>query len=340
MKKIASLFVATAIIAGAASASARDEIRVVGSSTVYPLVTVAAEKFGKGKFKTPVVESTGTGGGVKLFCEGIGEKTPDIVNASRKIKDSELELCKKNGVTDIVEVKLGYDGIVVANSAKSQKYELTKQDIFNALAKKIDKDGKLVDNPNKTWKDVNSKLPANKIEVYGPPPTSGTRDSFVEMVLVDVCKKLPAFEKEFADEKAREKACGVIREDGAYIEAGENDNLIIQKLEANPNTLGIFGYDFLENNRSKVQASSINGVEPKFDTISEGKYPVSRPLYVYAKAQHVDKVPGIKEFLAELVSDKAIGDDGYLTQKGLIPLHKDEKAKVIKAAIGLEKIKF
>ena len=320
--------------------TARDYISIVGSSTVYPLATVVAEQFGKtSKFKTPKVESTGSGGGLKLFCAGVGVEHPDITNASRRIKKTEFEKCQENGVKDIVEVKIGYDGIVIANSKKSSVMELSLRDIFLALAKEIpDPKGgeKLVANPHKTWKDVNSKLPATKIEVLGPPPTSGTRDAFAELAMEGGCKTfdwIKAMKKQ--DKKAYKKVCHTIREDGAYVEAGENDNLIVQKLDTNPEALGVFGYSFLDQNRDKVQGSVINGVKPEFETIAEGKYPVSRPLFFYVKKAHIGVIPGMQEYLAEFTSGNAWGDEGYLSDRGLIPMPKEERNKFSADAKGL-----
>ena len=326
MKKRTLLPVLAALLV-AGQLHARDQIRIVGSSTVYPFATVVAEKFGKKKFKTPIVESTGTGGGFKLFCAGVGPKHPDFSNASRAIKSSEKKMCASNGVKEIAEIKIGYDGIVLANSSKSKQYKLSKTQIFNALAKKVVKNGKLVENPNKTWKDVDATLPNKKIEVYGPPPTSGTRDAFVELVLEKACKNLPEFKAAFPNKKDRKKACHLIREDGIYIEAGENDNLIVQKLNANKNSLGIFGFSFLEENGEVVQGSIIEGVVPSFENISTGQYSVSRPLFMYAKVAHGKVIKGLKEFSKELVSENAIGEEGYLVERGLIPLNEAELKK-------------
>ena len=340
-QKLVLALAATFVVTGAAYAqSARDYISVVGSSTVYPFTTAVAEQFGKGsKFKTPKVESTGTGGGFKLFCGGVGVQFPDASNASRAIKKSEIESCAKNGVTDIVELKIGFDGIVLATSKKTKPMALTIKDLWLALAKEIPEPGtgKLVPNPFKTWKEVNPELPASKIEVLGPPPTSGTRDAFVELVMDHGCKEFAAIkELEKADEKKAKAACQTIREDGAFIEAGENDNLIVQKLVANPNALGIFGYSFLEENLDKVQGETINGVVPNFDNIADGKYPVSRPLFVYIKKAHVGVIPGIKEFIAEYTSEKAVGDEGYLSKKGLIPLPAAQRKQVAADANSLK----
>lgn len=333
---------ATCALAGVAHAqSARDYISIVGSSTVYPFSTTVAEHFGKAnsKFKTPKVESTGTGGGLKLFCGGVGVQYPDMTNASRKIKSSEVENCAKNGVKEIVEVKIGYDGIVVASSKKTKPMSLTRKDLWLALAKEVPEPGtgKLMANPFKTWKDVNPELPAQKIEVLGPPPTSGTRDAFVELVMDEGCKDFPAI-KDLAksDDKKAKAACGAIREDGAYIEAGENDNLIVNKLVSNLNALGIFGFSFLEENLDKIQGESIDGVPPNFENIASGKYPVSRPLFFYVKKAHVAVIPGMKEYIAEFTSEKAAGNEGYLADKGLIPLPPAERKQVAADANSLK----
>ncbi|MGE3969102.1 MAG: PstS family phosphate ABC transporter substrate-binding protein [Dongiaceae bacterium] len=325
---------ALALLGFACTAEARDEIRIVGSSTVFPFSTAVAEQFGKtGGFKTPVVESTGTGGGFKLFCAGAGEDTPDISNASRAIKASEVEACAQNGVTEITEVKIGYDGIVLANSKKHGQFALTVKQIWLALAKTVPVDGKLVPNPYQTWAGIDPSLPAEKIEVLGPPPTSGTRDAFVELVMDKGCEEFP--EVAALEGDAKKEACQAIREDGAFIEAGENDNLIVQKLEANPKALGIFGYSFLEQNADKLQGSQMDGVAPTFETIADGSYEVSRPLFFYVKNAHVGVVPGVKEFVAEFMSEKAIGEEGYLADKGLIPMPDSERDEMISSAVAL-----
>ncbi len=312
----------TASVALTNAAEARDQIRIVGSSTVFPFATAVAEEFGKTTgHKTPVVESTGSGGGLKLFCAGVGVDHPDVTNASRRIKTSEVERCAENGVTDITEVKIGYDGIVLANSTATEAFSITLQQLYLALAKDVPSDGGMVPNPNVTWSDIDASLPAAKIEVLGPPPTSGTRDAFVELAMEGGCKTFPdikALKKE--DKQAYKSICHAIREDGAFVEAGENDNLIVQKLDANPSAFGIFGYSFLEQNRDKVQGSSINGVEPDFDTIADGSYPVSRSMYFYVKKAHVGVIPGIDEFVATFTDEDAWGPYGYLADKGLIPL--------------------
>jgi len=332
------LFVASLVVVftgfsnPAAAGASRDYISIVGSSTVYPFATVVAEQFGKTtRFKTPKIESTGSGGGLKLFCAGVGVAHPDITNASRRIKKSECETCSKNGVKDIVEIKIGYDGIVMANSIKAKAFELSRKDIFLALAKDVpDPKGgeKVIPNPYKTWKDVNPSLPDIKIEVLGPPPTSGTRDAFVELAMDGGANKfawIKAMEKK--DKKGYKAICQTIREDGAYIEAGENDNLIVQKLEANPDAMGIFGFSYLDQNTDKIQGSAVDGVVPTFDAIAKGDYPLSRPLFFYVKKAHVDKIAGIRQYLREFTSDKAWGPDGYLSEKGMIPMPEDEREK-------------
>jgi phosphate transport system substrate-binding protein len=333
---VSSTIIASLLGLGLSTAhAARDHIMIVGSSTVYPFATVVAEHFGKNtQFKTPKIESTGSGGGLKLFCAGVGVDHPDITNSSRAIKSSEIETCKSNGVTGIVEVKIGYDGIALANSRKSGQLALSLRDIFLALAKDVpaaDGSEKLVPNPYRTWQDVNSALPDTAIEVLGPPPTSGTRDAFVELAMEGGCKAFGWIKAlKSADENAFKAACHTVREDGAFIEAGENDNLIVQKLEANPKAVGIFGFSFLDQNSDKVQGSMVDGVAPEFETIASGEYPVSRPLYFYVKKAHVGSIPGIAEYLAEFTSEQAWGKDGYLSDKGLIPMPDEERARVAK----------
>jgi phosphate transport system substrate-binding protein len=322
-------------------ASARDYISIVGSSTVYPFSTVVAEQFGKTtSFKTPKVESTGSGGGLKLFCAGVGVEHPDITNASRAIKKSEIEMCVQNGVKEIVEVKIGYDGIVLAHSKQTPAMKLSRRDIFLALAKEVpDPSGaeKTVPNPYKTWKDVNPQLPDVKIEVLGPPPTSGTRDAFLELAMeggADTFGWIKGLKKK--DKNLYKRIAHTIREDGAYIDAGENDNLIVQKLEANPNAVGIFGFSFLDQNTDKIQGAHVDGVEPTFENISSQKYPLSRPLFFYVKKAHVGTIPGIEAYIAEFTSEKAWGPEGYLADKGLIPLPDEERTRMREAARNLE----
>jgi phosphate transport system substrate-binding protein len=325
--------------------SARDSINIVGSSTVYPFTTTVAEQFGRaGKFKTPKVESTGTGGGIKLFCNGVGPQFPDIANASRKMRLAELQSCQKNGVKDVVEIKVGYDGIVLAQSKAGTTLNLTRKDVYLALAKTIPDPANptaLIPNPYNTWKDVNKSLPAVKIEVLGPPPTSGTRDSFAELYLEAGCRNyawLDALRTQ--DEPRFKRACDSVREDGSYIEAGENDNLIVQKLGANKDAVGIFGYSFLEENLDKLKGAVVDTVSPTYETIASGKYPASRPLFIYVKKAHVNVIPGITDFIAEYTSEKALGDEGYLADKGLIPPLKNEIGKIRDDARALKPLKL
>lgn len=319
---------ATVALVGAAEA--RDQIRIVGSSTVFPFSTAVAEQFGQTSgFATPVVESTGSGGGLKLFCAGVGAEHPDMTNASRAIKDSERELCASNGVKDVTEVKVGFDGIVLANSKAAESVNLTIPQIFQALAAEVEVDGEVVANPYTNWREIDPALPDAAIEVLGPPPTSGTRDAFVELVMETGCEEFPAIAAlEETDEDKFEAVCATMREDGRFVEAGENDNLIVQKLEANPAAFGIFGFSFLDQNLDKMQGSYVNGVEPTFENIAAGDYPVSRSLFFYVKNAHLGVIPGIEEYVTEFTSEGAYGDDGYLTDKGLIPLPEADREAV------------
>ena len=299
------LAVAATVLATSAVAQTRSEIRIVGSSTVFPFATAVAEQFGRSTdFPTPVVESTGSGGGIKLFCDGVGGNTPDMTNSSRRMKVTEFELCQSNGVTDIIESVIGYDGIVIANIAGGPQFSLTRAQLVLALAEQGAKP--------QFWNEVDPSLPPLPIEVLGPPPSSGTRDAFEELVMHQAC------------EEAGIECEGIsIREDGAYVEAGENDNLIVSKLQANPNAIGIFGFSFLDQNADAIQGAMIDGVEPTFENIADGQYPVSRSLYYYIKLAHVDVIPGIMEYATEFASDAASGEEGYLVDKGLIPLTED-----------------
>ncbi|MCG8419416.1 MAG: PstS family phosphate ABC transporter substrate-binding protein [Proteobacteria bacterium] len=339
IKRILTITAAVSLAcASTALAQQRDQIRIVGSSTVYPFATKVAEQFGRTtKYKTPVIESTGSGGGIKLFCAGVGVQHPDITNASRAIKASEVETCMRNGVRDITEVKIGYDGIVLANSKRAKRLTLTRKHIFLALAKEIPTaNGKLQRNPYKTWRDVDRSLPAVKIEVLGPPPTSGTRDAFSELAMEGGCKQFGWIKALKKSDKKRYKAiCHGIREDGAYVEAGENDNLIVQKLVANRNALGIFGFSFLDQNKDRIQGSAVDGVAPTFDNIAGQKYPVSRPLFFYVKKAHAKVIPGIAEYVRAFTNDKAWGNDGYLSDIGLIPLPRAERTRMRNEARSL-----
>lgn len=306
------------------TATARDQIRIVGSSTVYPFSTAVAEEFGRTSgFPSPIVESTGTGGGLKLFCSGVGDGFPDIANASRAIKSSEVNLCAQNGVNDITEIRVGFDGIVIANDKSAPQFKLTLPQLFLALAKQVpNADGTaLIDNPYTRWNEIDPSLPGYEIEVLGPPPTSGTRDAFVELAMESGCDSFAVLaDLKATDSKAHKAKCTTLREDGRFVEAGENDNLIIQKLQANTRALGIFGFSFLEQNQDVLQAATIDGKTPSFSNIADGNYPVSRSLYIYVKDQHIPLVTGLSEYVSEYVSETAFGRNGYLASKGLIPL--------------------
>lgn len=334
---LSTLVLSSALTFNVSHAASRDHISIVGSSTVYPFATVVAERFGRSsQFPVPKIESTGSGGGLKLFCAGVGKKTPDITNASRKIKTSEIERCHQNGVNEILEIKIGYDGIAFANSKKTPVFDLSIKEIYLALAKVVpDPNGNLIGNPYKNWKEINPSLPDQKIEILGPPPTSGTRDAFVELVMEKGCSQNPEFKALSKSDKNKFKAiCHAIREDGVFIEAGENDNLIVQKLNANPSAFGIFGFSFLDQNTDKVQGAKINGIAPTFDAIGSGAYPVSRSLFFYVKKAHIGVIPGIEEYVEAFTSEEAIGDDGYLTERGLIPLAEDEWQSIRDNAIA------
>ena len=339
--KVVAAFAAgvCAVAISTSAAYARDEIRIVGSSTVFPFSTTVAERFGKETdFPTPVIESTGTGGGLKLFCAGIGEAHPDITNASARIKQSQVDDCASNGINDIVEVKIGYDGIVIANSRESAPLELTLQDVFLALAKDVPtgEEGKTQPNPYMMWSDIRPELPKTKIEVLGPPPTSGTRAAFVEIAMEGGCKSFSWIKDlKGSDSSAYKTLCHTIREDGAFIEAGENDNLIVQKLQAAPTQFGVFGFSFLDQNSDVLQGALVDGVAPEFEDIASGDYPVSRSLFFYVKKDHVGVIPGMEEFLAAFSSDDAWGEEGYLTDKGLIPMGEEERASVAKTVADL-----
>lgn len=335
---IASVALAGSIAAVSTPAMARDTVNIVGSSTVYPFATVVAERFGRNTdFPTPKLESTGSGGGLKLFCAGIGTQHPDITNASRRMKKSEFEMCQSNGVKEITEVKIGADGIVIANSKDAGKLDLSLKQVFLALAKEVpDPKGgdKLVANPYQKWSDIDSSLPNLEISVMGPPPTSGTRDAFVEIAMEGGCKTfdfIKAMEK-----KDMKSVCHSMREDGPFVEAGENDNLIVQRLAQDKDTLGIFGYSFLMENSSQIQAATIGGVEPTPESIAAEEYPVARSLFFYIKNAHVGVVPGIKEYAEEFTTEGAWGDNGYLVDVGLIPNPRNTRMEVAKNVRNLK----
>jgi phosphate transport system substrate-binding protein len=342
MKKLMlSTAVVALAIAGHANAQTRDQIKIVGSSTVFPYTQAVSEEYSnKTGNPAPVVESTGTGGGFKVFCGGVGPDHPDITGASRAIKESELKLCADNGVTEVSEALIGYDGLSIAHARSAPDMDLTEEQIFKALAAELpDGNGGFVPNPNKNWSDIDASLPNIAITVFGPPPTSGTRDAFVELVMHDGCKDLPGMadlQKSNADKW--NEVCSRMRQDGPFVEAGENDNLIVQRLESDPNAVGIFGYSFLYENSDKLKAVNVNSVEPNFDTIADGSYPVARPLYFYVKNAHRDVIPGMKEFIEEYMSEEALGPDGYLAERGLTPLSDEKRAEVQKAVLEGKKV--
>jgi phosphate transport system substrate-binding protein len=320
-------------LALAGAAEARDQIRIVGSSTVFPYTQAVAERFAANTGAVaPVVESTGTGGGMQIFCQGIGTDFADITGASRAMKASEWELCNQNGVTNITQVLLGYDGLSMAVSQKGEALDLSKPQLFSALAAEVEVDGEIVANPYKKWSEIDPSLPDIPIVVYGPPPTSGTRDAWVELVMEEGCGEFAAIEQ--LDEARMEEVCQRMRTDGPFIEAGENDNLIVQRLEADPKAYGIFGYSFLYENQDQLKAVKIGGVAPNEETIESGEYSVSRPLFIYVKNDHRGVIPNLQEFIEEYVSDDAMGPGGYMSERGLIPLPEDKLQEVQEAAIG------
>ena len=328
---------ALAGMAFASPALARDQIRIVGSSTVFPFTTLVAERLAQGgQLRAPIVESTGTGGGMRLFCGGVGEQHPDITGASRPMLANEFQTCQQNGVNSITEIRIGFDGIVLANSRSAQHVSLTRQQLFQALAKEVEVNGQIVANPYQRWNEIDPSLPNVQIEVLGPPPTSGTRDAWVELVMEQGCRRFPAIEALRQSDRDRyNRICRSMREDGRYIEAGENDNIIVQRLQASPTAFGIFGYSFLEENQNVLTGNQVEGIEPTFENISSGRYPVSRSLYVYVKNQHVGVIPGIREFIAEYTSERAWGPEGYLADHGLIPLPDADRQSVRQGAVNL-----
>ena len=334
------IYVATAAAALSVSgmADARG-MRAVGSSTVYPFAKMAAERVARAnpRLGTPIIESTGTGAGFKLFCSGVGERFPDVSNASRRMKAKEAQQCASNGVKDVTEIQLGLDGVAIATAKGTPIAGITQRDLYLAIAKTPF--GK--PNKAKTWKDVNSRLPALPIRVYGPPTTSGTRDALGELLMTPPCEANSSMAALKKSNEAKFKAiCTAVRTDGAYIEAGENDNLIVQKLAANPGTLGIFGYSFLEENTAKVKGVAINGVAPTYQTISTFKYPGARPLYIYVKNAHVRAIPAIRAFVAEITKESAIGPKGYMLAGGLVAAPAPVRARAQLAARNLTPVKF
>jgi phosphate transport system substrate-binding protein len=322
----ATLCSVLALAAAPALGQTRDHIQIAGSSTVYPFSTTVAEQFGKGgKFRSPVVESTGTGGGFKLFCSGVGTNTSDINDASRPITDSERATCAQNGVTDITEITIGYDGIILAGSAKSPGFNVTLAQLWRAVGKTVPVNGAWVANPYKNWQDIDKSLPNRPISVFGPAPNHGTRDAFVELVMDPACSATPEAKALSADD--RKKACSQVREDGRWTDVSEDYALIMGKLAGDPQALGAFTFYYLDQNRDKIRACTVEGVAPSLDSIASHKYPISRPLFIYVKKAHVGIIPGLAEFAQEFVSNRAAGADGYLADKGLIPLPKADLVK-------------
>jgi phosphate transport system substrate-binding protein len=325
-----------ALVAGCSAgngalAQSRDQIRIVGSSTVFPYTQAVAEQYAAMTGNpAPVVESTGTGGGFQIFCGGVGPDHPDITGASRAMKKSEYDLCVQNGVDSITEVLIGYDGLSIAHSNQGPDLALTKAQIFQALAAEVEVDGQVVANPYKNWNEIDASLPAAPINVFGPPPTSGTRDAFVELVMLVGCAEFPAIQA--LDDTRKEEVCERMRQDGPFIEAGENDNLIVQRLNSDPNALGIFGYSFLFENSDSLKGVAVDGVAANAETIADGSYKVSRPLYFYVKNAHRGVIPGLEEFIAEYVADSSFGPEGYLPERGLIVLDDAMRVEIATAA--------
>lgn len=330
--KILTVLAAAAIGAALYTALARDRVWIVGSSTTFPFTQTVAEKFANKTGKAvPVVESTGTGGGMQLFCGGIGPDHPDLTGASRAMKKSEYKACAANGVDSITQVPIGFDGIAFAHASSGEEMALTKKQLFQALAAEVEVDGRIVANPYKKWSDIDASLPDMPITVFGPPPTSGTRDAWVELVMEEGCEEFAVIKK-LDKNRIWKAACARMRQDGHFIEAGENDNLIVQWLETDHNAYGIFGFSFLYENKDKLKGVAIGGVVPSIHTIADGSYPVSRPLFIYIKNAHRRVIPGLEEFVAEYLSEHSMGDDGYLLKRGLIPLDADTR-QAVRAAV-------
>jgi phosphate transport system substrate-binding protein len=318
---------AVAIAAMTGAVEARDQIRIVGSSTVFPFTQAVAEEFSNTTGNpAPVVESTGTGGGMKIFCGGVGEGHPDLTGASRAMKESEWQLCQENGVTDVSEALIGYDGLTIAVSRQGADLELTEDQIFQALAAEVEVDGQVVANPYTRWNEIDPSLPDTEITAFGPPPTSGTRDAFVELVMHDGCQAFPAIQA--LDDDRRNDVCSRMRSDGPFIEAGENDNLIVQRLQQDATAVGIFGYSFLYENQDTLKPVPVNGIAPSPETIADGSYPVARPLFFYVKNAHRNVIPGLNDFVEEYVSEASIGPKGYLRERGLVSLPDADRKKV------------
>ncbi len=339
-KTTLAIFVSTALTI---SLNARDQIKIVGSSTVYPFASAVAEELGATtKYPTPVVESTGSGGGIKLFCSGIDLNTPDITNASRRMKAKEFQLCEKNGVTNITEAIIGFDGIAFAQSSSNEPFSITKKQLALAVAAEVpDKNGKLVANPYKKWSDIDSSLPNKQIIIYGPPKSSGTRDAFEEMVMQATFKNMKEYTSLYEKDKVANKGYkkySKVRQDGVYVPSGENDNIIVQKLNKNTNAFGIFGYSFLVENDDKLIGAKVDGVMPTPEAIASNKYPIARSLFFYIKNDHENKVPAIKDYVKLFMDEIMIGRDGILTEIGLIPLPEETRKAVRESILKREKV--
>jgi phosphate transport system substrate-binding protein len=331
---VAAFALASAALAGAAVA--RDQIRIVGSSTVFPFTQAVAEQFANMSGNpAPVVESTGTGGGMKIFCGGVGEDQADITGASRAMKESEFKACMDAGVDSITEVQIGFDGIAFAHAKDGPEASFTKAQLWQALASEVPVDGEIKANPYKKWSDIDPSLPDATIQVFGPPPSSGTRDAWVELVMDAGCEEFA--EVEALDGDRKKEVCQRMRQDGPFIEAGENDNLIVQRLGADHSAYGIFGFSFLYENLDTLKGAAIDGVAPSIETIADSSYPVSRPLFFYIKNAHRGVIPGMQDFIVEYVSEESMGDGGYLSERGLIPLSPEKREAVRNAAENGEK---
>lgn len=334
---IRTAVLAFAAVAAVGVAAAR-EIRIVGSSTVFPFSTTVAEQFGaNSNFPTPIVEANGSGSGIKLFCEGVGQNFPDIANSSRRMKGSEFDLCRANNVTEIVEVVIGYDGIVLANAKRAEAFDLSLREIFLALAREVPVNGRLAPNPYKRWSDISAELPDLPIQVFGPPPSSGTRDAFLELAMAPGAEQFPML-KAIKEDNAGlfTEIAHAIREDGSWIDAGENDGAIVQRLTKNPEALGVFGFSFLIQNEDRIRGALIDGEPPTFEAIASGRYEISRSLYFYLKTAHLGVVAGLKEFIQAFTDERAWGDEGYLIDKGLIPLPIERRQAMATSARAFE----
>ncbi len=339
--QLLSLFLGICLTLDVAALPPRDYVSVVGSSTAYPFAATVAERFGKTtEFRAPRVESVGSGAGIRLFCKSVGPESPDVALASRAMTASEIKMCQDNGVDSVTKIKFGYDGITVANSRKAPQLELSHKELFLALARDVPdpkNPQELIPNPYKTWNAVNPNLPDTGILVFGPPPTSGTRDVLVELALEKGCESFEAISAlKNVQHSTFRKICHSLREDGAYVNSGENDNLIVKKLLADPQAVGIFGFNFYERNRDRLRAVGVAGAEPSWENIFDHSYPLSRPLFLFIKNAHVHAIPGVKAYLTEFVNENTLGEGGYLVDKGLIPLHEDEIRALSETVIALE----